>query len=117
MNYVHEFMLLHGSILAFTQQGLEKYNDIVTKQYFQSSNHRGQQALSQIMEKQNRLEHMRDIGIVPQKKFEMTCKNCSMKGHNRLTCTEACGQCGAKPYFSHLAMRDGKKLPVCDQEN
>ena len=70
MNHVHEFMLLHGSILAFTQQGLEKYNDIVTKQHFQSSNHGGQQALSQIMEKQNRLEHMRDISIVPQKRFK-----------------------------------------------
>lgn len=31
MNHVHEFMTNHGSILPFTQHGLEKYNDIVTK--------------------------------------------------------------------------------------
>ena len=34
MNHIHEFMQCHGSILQFTQQGLEKYNDIMTKDYF-----------------------------------------------------------------------------------
>ena len=36
-NHVGEFMTIHGSILPFTQQGLEKFNDIVTKQYFRAT--------------------------------------------------------------------------------
>ena len=51
MYHVQEFMELYGSILPFTQQGLEKYNDVMTKQYFRSTNHRGTEALKQIMEK------------------------------------------------------------------
>ena len=34
MNHVDEFMEIHGSILPFTQQVLEKYNDIMTKTIF-----------------------------------------------------------------------------------
>lgn len=33
MNHVGEFMKIHGSILPFTQQGLEK-NNVITKSYF-----------------------------------------------------------------------------------
>ena len=51
MNHVPEFLKIHGSILPFTQQGLEKYNDITTKMYFRSTNHKGTQALQQIMQK------------------------------------------------------------------
>ena len=40
-----DFIQLHGSLLAFTQQGLEKYNDITTKYYFRSTHHKGEQAL------------------------------------------------------------------------
>ena len=32
--HVGEFMELHQSILPFTQQGMEKHNDIMTKDYF-----------------------------------------------------------------------------------
>ena len=41
MNHVSEFMTLHGSILPFTQQGLEKCNDVTTKDFFRSTNHKG----------------------------------------------------------------------------
>ena len=34
MNHVGQFMQIHGSILPFTQQGLEKLNDVVTKNFF-----------------------------------------------------------------------------------
>ena len=61
MNHVGEFMQLHGSILQFLQHGLEKYNDM-TKEYFRSTSHHGKAALRQIMEKQNRLEHLSDLG-------------------------------------------------------
>ena len=30
-------MRIHGSILPFTQQGLEKFNDVVTKQYIRAA--------------------------------------------------------------------------------
>ena len=53
MNHVHEFMRVHGSILPFTQQGLEKLNHNVTKNYFRSSSHRGEAAIQQLIEKQN----------------------------------------------------------------
>ena len=87
MNHVPEFMRLHSSILPFTQQGLEKYNDIMTKQYFQATSH-DDRALTQIMEKQNRLEYLRDSGAQPKKCFEVTCSRCNKKGHNKRTCSE-----------------------------
>lgn len=31
MNHVGEFMTIHGSILPFNQQALEKENDVITK--------------------------------------------------------------------------------------
>ena len=58
-----EFVRIHGSLLPFTQHGLEKYNDITTKDYFRSTHHRGEQALLQIMQKQNRIEHLRDNSV------------------------------------------------------
>lgn len=33
MMHVSEFMQIHGALLPFTQQGLEKYNDQMTKDY------------------------------------------------------------------------------------
>lgn len=63
MNYVSEFMQLHGSIVQFTQHGLEKYNDIVTKDYFRRTSHHG---------------------VEPNKCFKMTCSYCGQIGHNKL---------------------------------
>ena len=46
MYHVGEFMRIHGSIIPFTQQGLEKHNDIMTKTiFFRASSHRGVEAL------------------------------------------------------------------------
>lgn len=67
MNHVSELMRLHGGILQFTQQGLEKYNDVMTKDYFRCTSHHGDNALLQIMQKQNRLEHLRDLDVEPSK--------------------------------------------------
>ena len=86
MNHVPEFLWLHGSILPFTQQGLEKYNDITTKMYFRSTNHKGTDALQQIMEKQNRLEYLQNCGISTIKCFNVTCSVCHEEGHNARTC-------------------------------
>ena len=116
MNHVSEFMKIHGSILPFTQQGLEKKNDIMMKTFFRSSNHRGEAALQQIIEKQNRLEHLRDMGIKRTKVFE-ECSNCNI-GHNRLTCLASCRNCGVTPYCKHLVIiESGRKVPSCEKEN
>ena len=45
-----------GNFAVFSQQGLEKLNDEITKAYFNSINHRSKVALDQIMLKFNRLE-------------------------------------------------------------
>ena len=69
-NHVGEFMRVHGSI-PFTQQGLEKYNDTMTKEYFRATCHRNDKALIQIAQKQNRLEHFCDSGALAPKCFEI----------------------------------------------
>ena len=68
MNHVGEFVTLHGSLLQFSQHGLKKYNDM-TKDYSRATSHRGEAALCQIMEKQNRLEHLCDLGAQTAKCF------------------------------------------------
>ena len=47
--HVGEFMSINGALLPFTQQGLEKYNDQVTRDYFRSSFHKGQECLTDII--------------------------------------------------------------------
>lgn len=89
MNHVPEFLKIHGSIVPFTQQGLEKYNDISTKMYFRSTNHKGTDALLQIIQKQNRLDYLKDIGISTVKCFSITCSLCHQDGHNCRTCSLA----------------------------
>ena len=117
MNHVPEFLKLHGGILQFTQHGLEKYNDVMMKQYFRATNHRGQQALLQIMQKQNRLEHLRDNNMQTEKCFSITCSNCRGTGHNRLSCCKPCVTCGYTPFRAHLIEIGQKKAPSCAQEN
>lgn len=56
-NHVGDFMTIHGSILPFTQQGLEKLNDVMTRHYFRSTSHQNEKALTQLMQKLNRIEH------------------------------------------------------------
>ena len=82
MHHVAEFMILHGSILPFTQQGLEKYNDIMTNDYFRSTSHRGEQCLVQILQKRYRIEHLESLGAKRKKQHEVRCSNCHQKDHN-----------------------------------
>ena len=46
MQHVSQFMTVSGALLPFTQ-GLEKYNGTLTKDYFRSTSHRGQECLKQ----------------------------------------------------------------------
>jgi len=85
MNHVNEFMTIHGSILQFTQQGIEKYNDIMTKDYFRSTSHHSETSLVQILQKQNRIEHLKTLGV-ERKKRVIKCTICKKSGHNKKTC-------------------------------
>ncbi len=51
--HVPEFLHLYGTICPFTQQGLEKLNEKTTKDYFQSTNQKGIDALFQQVNLQN----------------------------------------------------------------
>lgn len=117
MQHVVEFMEAHGSILPFTQQGLEKYNDLMTKDYFQPTPHHGEQSLTQILQKQNRLEHLQSTGAKRAKKHEITCSKCQQQGQNKWTCQASCAVCGETPYSSHLVTVSSSKVPRCSQEN
>lgn len=47
-HHVPEFLKLYGNLNMYNQQGMEKYNDIASKDYFRSSNHQGVSAIKQI---------------------------------------------------------------------
>lgn len=108
--HVHEFMKAHGSILQFTQQGFEKYNDVMTKDYFRSTLHHKESSLVQIL--QNRI--LKKYGF---REGEANCRNCCLPGHNKLTCKNECSTCHIKPYCEHLININGSKVPKCQQEN
>ena len=62
-NHVGEFMRVHGSILPFTQQGLEKYNDMMTNIFMQLVTGMMKHLAIQIIQKQNRLELSVTVGL------------------------------------------------------
>ena len=74
-NHVAELKKLYGSISTFNQQGLEKLNDVTTKQFQRSTNHYDIQALQQILEKRNRIELLKDQGF-QRIKNEQKCSIC-----------------------------------------
>ena len=51
---------MHGTLAPFSQQGLMKLNDDLTKDYFRSTNHRDSDAVKQMLLKQNRIEDLTD---------------------------------------------------------
>lgn len=85
MNHISESMLLHGNLNPFSMQAVEKTNDVLTKCYFRSTNHHTDNALVQVMQKQNRIECLSSQCNLT--KFTVACQNCFSKGHNRRTCT------------------------------
>ena len=83
--HVPKFLKDIGSLAPYSQQGLEKLNDEITKDYFKSTNHRDHGALSQIMLKLNRLEELTDQQYYRTKHLH-SCSNCKEIGHNCRTC-------------------------------
>ena len=80
--HIPEFLESYGSLAAFSQQGLEKLNDLLTNNYFRSTNHH-HDALQQILLKLNRLEELEDSERVKQLH---RCTVCHKTGHNSRIC-------------------------------
>ena len=51
VSHVPEFLQILGTIVPFTQQGLEKLNDNLTQYFYHASNHRDLEALMQMLQK------------------------------------------------------------------
>ena len=84
--HIGQFLELYGSVSCFTQQGLEKLNDLTTKYFQHSTNHRERESLLQILQKQNCLEMLEEYQRTKQ--FQK-CSVCKVPGHNKRTCTSA----------------------------
>ena len=83
--HVPQFLRLYENIVQFTQQGLEKLNDLTTKYFHSSSNHRKIESLKQILQKHNRLEALHGRGSQRMKKVQK-CSICKLVGHNKRSC-------------------------------
>ena len=85
--HVPQFTELYGNIIKFTKQGQEKLNDLTTKHYLRSTNHRDKNmdALQQLILKRNRLEQLELDGFQRTKK-SCTCSRCGQMGHNKRRC-------------------------------
>ena len=66
--------------MSFTQQGLEKLNNLTTKYFQSASNHREMESLKQILQKHNCLEALEDAN--------QKCSICKLIGHNKHSCKE-----------------------------
>ena len=77
MQHLGQLMTIHGSILLFTHQEVGKHND---KNIFSIFVPLWQASLQQLIEKQNRIEHLYNIGAKRQKTFEIKCSNCGGHG-------------------------------------
>ena len=61
--HVPEMLELRRNIVTFTQQSLEKLNDITTEQFQRSTNHQELLSLRQILEKRTILSCWRSDGM------------------------------------------------------
>ena len=84
--HIPEVLKLYKNVAYFNQQGMKKYNDIASKDYFRSSNHRGIAALEQLFLKKQRIQFLEPAGCERVKK-SVTCSNCQGQGHTIKTCT------------------------------
>ena len=77
--HIPEFLKQYGNLVQFTQQGMEKLNDQTTIDFARSTNHnycRNLDALKQLMDKKNRIEHLEDHGFQRQP-GTVTCRPCT----------------------------------------
>ena len=107
-----EFLKLYGNIANFNQQGLEKYNDVVSKDFFRSSNHKGVEALRQILLKRNRIQFLEAMGA-ERVKNSYRCRNCNTHGHSIKRCTEKCSERNFHSCCAHLIKVGEKWIKKC----
>lgn len=111
-NHVPEILKLYSNIEHFTQQGMEKYNDKASKDYFRSTNHQGTDALEQLFLKQSRVQFLSRADCERVKK-SYKCSNCLGYGHTLKTCMAKCRLCQTNTCCAHLVKQNGKWLPSC----
>ena len=63
--HILQFLRKYGTIASFSQQGLEKLINVITKDYFNGTNHCNY--LTQILMKLNHLEELSDEGCIHSK--------------------------------------------------
>ena len=83
--HVGEMLHLHGNIAQFTQQGLERINDLLSTMYFKSTNQSRKTALKQLLLKHKRLQYYIDHKY-PQPPRPYTCTACGETGHSVKSC-------------------------------
>ena len=110
--HVPEFLRLYTNLEHFSQQGMEKYNDTTSKNFFRSSNHQGVSAIEQIFLKKCRVQYLEEVGSARAKK-EYTCSNCSNTDHTIKTCSSKCKLCRVQSCCAHLVKSCGKYHPKC----
>ena len=72
--HVSEIIQMHGSLSQYTEQGLERLNDNVSKWYFRSTGFSQNLALKQILQKQNRMRKLQMDGGSRKPKFQWGCR-------------------------------------------
>ena len=110
--HIPEFLKLYGNVNIFNQQGLEKYNDQSSKDYFRSTNHKNLEALRQMMLKKNRVQLLETIGAERIKRC-FTCSNCGVNGHTIKTCVSECRNCKFYSCCGHLKKVNQKWIQGC----
>ena len=60
---VPEFLKLYRNLAYYTQQGMEKYNNTVSKDFSRSSNHRKVSALKKLFLKKHRIQLLEAAGL------------------------------------------------------
>ena len=110
--HVPEFPSLYGDIEYFTQHGMEKYNDVTSKNGFRATSHRGISAIKQLFLEKNRVQYLDAVGCARVKR-NYTCSNCHCTRHTIKTCTAECSNCKHATYCGHLVKIAGKYHPTC----
>ena len=110
--HMSEFLELYQNVSYFNQQGLEKFNDTSSKDYFRSTSHRNIEALRQMMLKKQRVQLLEAMGC-QRIKCKYKCRNCLNMGYSIKKCTSKCNNCDQGTCCAHLVLADGKWIKQC----
>ena len=101
--YISEFLELYQNVSYFNQQGLEKFNDTSSKDYFRSTSHRNIEALRQMMLKKQRAQLLEAVGC-QHIKHKYKCRNCLNMGHSIKKCTSKCNNVTKEDFVPTLCL-------------